>query len=231
MTLGRGIIQGKSSKQKINTNSSTEAEFVGASDYIPWTIWAKWFLKEQGYILKRNIFYQHDQSAMKLESNGKKSARDKSRHINIRYFFITDVLKRETIELLHCPTERMIADYFTKPLQGALFKKMRDIIMGLSAFPDEERVILGEIVRVKSNQNLKKSTVEDDSTRDVSFRKTISTKNINGTSGTPVSYADAVINSTRKEIVRENINTVYSSSEGQALSKPSEQSFLKLVKL
>ena len=73
--------------------------------------------------------------------------------------------------------------------------------------------------------------MEDDSTRDVSFRKTSSTKNINVTSGTPVSYADAVIKSTRQEIVRENINTIYSSSEGQALGKPSEKSFLKLIKL
>ena len=52
MTLGRGIIQGKATKQKLNTKSSTESELVGASDYIPWTVWAKWFLAEQGYILK-----------------------------------------------------------------------------------------------------------------------------------------------------------------------------------
>ena len=69
-----------------------------------------------------------------------RSARDKSRHIHVRYFFIKDVLKREGIELLHCPTERMIADYYTKPLQGALFRKFRDILMGLAPFPDEERV-------------------------------------------------------------------------------------------
>ena len=46
--------------------------------------------------------------------------------------------------MVHCPTERMIADYYTKPLQGSLFRKMRDIIMGHIAFPDEERVGLGE---------------------------------------------------------------------------------------
>ena len=34
----------------------------------------------------------------------------------------------------------MIADFFTKPLQGKLFKKIRDIIMGLAPFPMEERV-------------------------------------------------------------------------------------------
>ena len=72
---------------------------------------------------------------MKLESNGKKSARDKSRHIHIRYFFITDVLKRENIELLHCPTDRVIADYFTKPLQGKKFLKFRNRILGMELSP------------------------------------------------------------------------------------------------
>ena len=140
MSMGTGVIQGNSSKQKLNTKSSTESELVGASDYIPWTVWTKRFLEEQGYILKRNIFYQDNESAMRMESNGRKSAGNKSRHINIRYFFIKDVLQREGIELKHCPTERMIADFYTKPLQGSLFRKLRDILMGLTPFPDEERV-------------------------------------------------------------------------------------------
>ena len=121
---------------------------VGASDYILWSVWAKRFLEGQGYILRRNIFYQDNQSAMKIESNGQKSCGEKSRHIDIRYFFIKDIIKRENIELVHCPTERMIVDYYTKPLQGWLFRKMRDIIMGLTPFPDEERVGLNEKVRI-----------------------------------------------------------------------------------
>ena len=140
LTLGRGIVQGKTTKQKLNTKSLTESELVGASDYIPWTVWAKRFLAEQGYKLRRNIFYQDNQSVMKMESNGQKSCGEKSRHILIRYFFIKDVLKRENIELIHCPTERMIADYYTKPLQRSLFNKMRNIVMDLTPFPDEERV-------------------------------------------------------------------------------------------
>ena len=42
-------------KQKLNTMISKEAEVVGASDYIPWTVLTKWFLEEQDYILRRNI--------------------------------------------------------------------------------------------------------------------------------------------------------------------------------
>ena len=153
MTMGVGVIQGKASK-KLNTKSSTETEVVGASDYIPWSVWAKRFLEGQGYILRRNIFYQDNQSAMKIESNGQKSCGEKSRHIHIRYFFIKDILKRGDIKLVHCPTERMIADCYTKPLQGSLFRKMRDILMGLTPFPDEERVELNEKVSFKIEDKL-----------------------------------------------------------------------------
>ena len=97
-------------------------------------------MEYQGYTIDSNIFYQDNQSAMKLEKNGRKSCGDKSRHIDIRYFFIKDVLQRENIDLKHCLTERMIADFYTKPLQGALFVKMRNFIMGLEDAFCEERV-------------------------------------------------------------------------------------------
>lgn len=48
MSLGRGCILYKSTKQKLNTKSSTEAKFVGASDYLPNAIWVKMFLHAEG---------------------------------------------------------------------------------------------------------------------------------------------------------------------------------------
>ena len=91
--------------------------------------------------MKSNIFYQDNQSAILLEKNGRNSCGDKSRHINIRYFFIKDILQREKITVTHCLTERMIADYFTKPLLGKLFTVMRDIIIGITLYPSKERVL------------------------------------------------------------------------------------------
>ena len=140
ISLGHGVITSKSSKQKINTKSSTEAELVGASDFILQTMWTTCFLKDQGYAVQSNIFYQDNQSAILLEKNGRSSCGEKSRHINIRYFFIKYVLRREKITLTHCPTEHMIADYFTKPLLGNLFTFLRDIIMGITPYPAKERV-------------------------------------------------------------------------------------------
>jgi hypothetical protein len=48
MSFGiRGLLC-KSSKQKLNSKSSTEAEVVGASHYLPNPMWMSMFLKEHG---------------------------------------------------------------------------------------------------------------------------------------------------------------------------------------
>ena len=54
----------------------------------------------------------------------------------------------------------MIADYFTKPIQGSLFRKMEDIIMGLVEFLDEERVGLQEKLNKESSGTYKESVTK-----------------------------------------------------------------------
>ena len=76
----------------------------------------------QGYPLKKNVLYQDKMSAMKLERNGQNSCTGNSRHVNIRYFFVIDRIAKGELDLDYCPIEEMLADYFTKPLQGALFR-------------------------------------------------------------------------------------------------------------
>ena len=126
--------------KKINTKSSTESEVVGASDFLLYTIWASYFLSAQGYKLHRNIFYQDNTSAISMLKNGMSSCGSKSRHIHIRYFFAKDVIEREKMEISHCPTDEMIADFYTKPLQGKQFNTLRQIIMGHGTVAAEERV-------------------------------------------------------------------------------------------
>ena len=45
--------------------------------------------------------------------------------------FITDRIKQGELEVKYCPTEDMIADYFTKPIQGKMFTKFHKAIMKL----------------------------------------------------------------------------------------------------
>ena len=116
MTLGKGAIYGTSTRQKINTKSSTEGEIVGVSDYMPNMIWAKMFLEAQGYHVKENILHQDNKSAILLEQNGKMSSGKRTKHIAIQYFFMTDRIKLGEISTKWYPTGEMIADFLTKPL-------------------------------------------------------------------------------------------------------------------
>ena len=125
-----------STKQKLNTRSSTETEIVGADDFMPAICWTRYFLEAQGYKVRDNILYQDNKSAILLEKNGKASSSKRTKHINIRYFFITDRVKEGDVSLIWCPTGDMIGDYMTKPLQGALFRKFRDQIMGVISARD-----------------------------------------------------------------------------------------------
>ena len=86
MYFGIGVLMPKSSKQKLNTKSTTESEVVGASDYLPNVIWTELFLKHKGILLQTSKFYQDNKSAMKLEINVKRSCGPGSRHIDIRFF-------------------------------------------------------------------------------------------------------------------------------------------------
>ena len=67
-----------------------------------------------------------------------------SRHIHITYFFINDILLKENVELTHFPVDRMIAALYTKPLQGSLFRNVREIVMGLTPFLEEDRIVNSE---------------------------------------------------------------------------------------
>jgi hypothetical protein len=88
-------------------------------------------MEEQGYGVDDNVVAQDNMSTMLLENNGRASSSRRTRHINIRFFFVTDRIKNKEMSVVHCPTGEMVADYFTKPLQGALFKKFRDLIMNV----------------------------------------------------------------------------------------------------
>jgi hypothetical protein len=131
MSLGKGMPISTSTKQKLNTRSSTETELVAADDLMPIILWTNYFLEAQGYGHQDTVLYQDNQSAILLENNGRKSSSKRTKHINCRFYFITDRIKNKELSVAHCPTEEMIGDFFTKPLQGKLFYRFRQLIMNL----------------------------------------------------------------------------------------------------
>ena len=118
-------------KHKINTRSSTETELVGVDDMMSSILWSRCFFNHQGYEVQDNIIFQDNRSTMLLERNGKASSGKRTKHINVQYFFITNRISKGEVRVEWCPTKDMVADFLTKPLQGAMFKRFRDLIMGV----------------------------------------------------------------------------------------------------
>eukprot|EP00957_Ditylum_brightwellii_P143909 10966061-Ditylum_brightwellii.AAC.1 len=59
---------------------------------------------------------------MRLEKNGKGSNGKRICHINIRYFFVMDKIASGELTVQYCLTKLMVANFYTKPLQGKLFR-------------------------------------------------------------------------------------------------------------
>ena len=167
VSWGWGVLLTMCKKQKLNTKSSTEGEIVGVSDFMPNIIWARMFLEAQGEVLKKNTLYQDNQSAMKIILNGRRSSGQKTKHMDNRYFWIKDRIESENIKVEYCPTEKMVADFFTKPLQGNLFRKFRDVVMGYkhisSLYDQSEQTSVQERVEKKKkgilSENIKRPNV------------------------------------------------------------------------
>ena len=77
------------------------------------------------------MVHQDNLSSILLETNGRGSSSKRTRHMNIRYYFVADVCKRKQITLAYCPTDKMIGDFFTKPLGDTIFWLFRNIIMNI----------------------------------------------------------------------------------------------------
>lgn len=121
-----------SNKQKLNKCSSTEMELVASHNFMPQILWTNYFLEAQGYKTNTAILYQDNKSTMLLKKNSSKLSSKCTKHIHCQYYFITpNCINNNKLTMEYCPTSEMVANYFTKPLQGKLFLKFCHIIMDL----------------------------------------------------------------------------------------------------
>ena len=161
--LGKGAVYSSSCKQKLNTKSSTEAELVGIDDAMGQVLWTRHFLAVQGEYVPTTTIYQDNKSTILLAENGKASSSKHTRHLNVRYYFVTDQIKKGHVKVAFCPKQDMIADFFTKPLQGSLFMRMRERILNLptSKIASVHRSVLEEcgvdLSKCKKNDRKKKN--------------------------------------------------------------------------
>ena len=135
-SLGTGAISSSTTKQKVVAKSSSEAELIASSDGVSHLIKINNYLQSRNYNVKQLSLMQDNLSTQSIIKNGVKSAK-RMRHLNIRYLFIKQYVQDHNIKVTYVKTNDMVADIFTKPLQGEQFLRLRDKALGLMPMYEE----------------------------------------------------------------------------------------------
>jgi hypothetical protein len=123
----RGPVFSKSTKQKIVTKSSTEAELIGLSDSAGQVIHIRSFVEAQGHSTGPAVVYQDNLSTMALMKRGGPGS-ERTRHIAIRHFWLAEKVENKEVVIQHLSTVDMCANALTKPVQGAQFVRERQLL-------------------------------------------------------------------------------------------------------
>jgi transposase InsO family protein len=114
MTFAGGAVSWQSRLQKCVALSTTEAEYMAATEACKELLWLKRFLQELGFKQQRYVVLCDNQSAIHLAKNSMFHKRTK--HIDVRYHWIRDCLEDGLFELDKVHTDDNGSDMLTKPL-------------------------------------------------------------------------------------------------------------------
>ena len=143
--IGSSTILCKTGKQSLVTTSSTEAELVACADVIPYVEGVRKLLLELNYPIGQVVIHQDNLSTIKLINNNKPLSQ-RTLHIDNKYFFLREKNNLGLINIVHTPTDDMLADMFTKPINGSQFKFLRNKILNISpidSHPPLSTLVLG----------------------------------------------------------------------------------------
>ena len=120
VTVGNSTVSWSSSTQKIVTLSTTETEYVALGDGVKEELFVKAVLSFVVPSLsdKSIKVLVDNEGAVNLAANPRSSARTK--HIDVRFHFIRELVRTGTIAVEHIPTKEQRADILTKALVGAI---------------------------------------------------------------------------------------------------------------
>jgi hypothetical protein len=114
-------------KQSVVTVSSAEAEYVALYMAAKQCVWVQSILQELRLPLARPItIYEDNTATINIAENPVLS--EKTKHISIKFHYTRDIVKEKHVVLAYCPTEKMIADILTKPLDSKAFEYLRSML-------------------------------------------------------------------------------------------------------
>ena len=126
-TLGSASISWMSRKQKSVALTTTEAEYIAASMACCESIWLRKLFSELfGHVLDTTVILCDNQSGIRLSENP--VFHDRSKHIDIRYHYIRDMVQRGAVRLDHIGTDDQVTDILTKPMGKVKFLTFCEIL-------------------------------------------------------------------------------------------------------
>lgn len=128
VTLGGCTVLCMSSKQKLVTRDSTEAELVGLSDKLLGVVQCRDFVRAQGMEVEAPQVYQDNTSTITLVTKG--GGQYRTKYMKVRQAFVQERAAAGDVNITYMPTGRMLADTLTKALQGAVFRHLTRRITG-----------------------------------------------------------------------------------------------------
>ena len=133
--FGCGAIYRSSSKQTITARSSSEAELIALSDKCSVLVGVVNFLSDFHIHLTSVTVYQDNKSTIMMLRNGVPTGKH-VKHIHNRYFWLHDYMDQKLFSIQYIPTTNMVADILTKPTSGPIFKRFRDVLLGITTLSD-----------------------------------------------------------------------------------------------
>lgn len=131
--LGSAAVSWSSKKQPIVSLSTTEAEYIATTSCACQYIWVRRVLKVLGHEEENRTLIQCDNiSTIKLSKNAVSHGR--SKHIDVRFHFLRDLVKDEIVELSYCSSQDQVVDIMTKPLKLDQFLKFRTLLGLMEAY-------------------------------------------------------------------------------------------------
>ena len=117
-TFAGGPIAWKSKLQKSSSLSSVEAEYIAACSASREAKWIRLLLAEMEFPITGPItIFEDNQGCISVSNNNRTDSRTK--HIDVKYHFVRDMIQCKQIALQYIPTDKMLADCLTKPTSVA----------------------------------------------------------------------------------------------------------------
>ena len=150
-TYAMAAISWGSKKQDSVALSSCEAEIVALSEAGKESVHLSRFLNELGFGAKNPPQLATDNSgARDLSYNPEHH--DRVKHVERRHFWIRELVEQQQLVVPFVSTHANLADFFTKPLEGNNFFRLRNIIMNVSA-DDRARASLARRERRRASDH------------------------------------------------------------------------------